>query len=89
MKNIKSLEILIKKITESRICLSIQGGLAFAGPFTLFGSLILLVLNYFPASAEEWLVQSSGISVKSCLGIVNYSVFSMTALWISYGIGAV
>ena len=89
MRNIKNLEVYIKKITESRICLSIQGGLAFAGPFTLFGSLILLILNYFPSSAEGWIMESFGISMKSFLGIVNYSVFSMTALWISFGIGAV
>ena len=89
MRNIKNLEVYIKKITESRICLSIQGGLAFAGPFTLFGSLILLILNYFPSSAEGWFMESFGISMKSFLGIVNYSVFSMTALWISFGIGAV
>ena len=89
MRNIKNLEVYIKKITESRICLSIQGGLAFAGPFTLFVSLILLILNYFPSSAEGWIMESFGISMKSFLGIVNYSVFSMTALWISFGIGAV
>ena len=79
MRVIESLNIRLKKITESRICLSVQGGLAFAGPFTLFGALILLILNYFPLTMNEWLAKSLGIDLKKFLGIVNSSVFSMTA----------
>lgn len=89
MRVIESLNIRLKKITESRICLSVQGGLAFAGPFTLFGALILLILNYFPLTLNEWLTKSLGIDLKNFLGIVNFSVFSMNALWICFGVGAV
>lgn len=74
--------------TESRTYLSLQGGLTFSVPFTLFGAFILLLQNYTPDIFFETANHLWDIDLNLLLGQVNHAIFSTISLWSSYGVAA-